>query len=101
VISSSPLETSVVVGRLFSENVKRIAKNVGSTMTARLKLHSKRVEKTENHTRNEWRRRKITLETSGELSQKATAEMNSKFLTELAAADEALINKVSELLHSF
>ncbi len=30
------------------------------------KLHSKRVEKMQNHTRNEWRRFKTTLETSGE-----------------------------------
>ncbi len=29
-------------------------------------LHSKRVEKIQNHTRSEWRRFKITLETSGE-----------------------------------
>ena len=32
----------------------------------RLKLHSKRVEKMRNYTRNEWRRCEITLETSGE-----------------------------------
>jgi hypothetical protein len=31
-----------------------------------VKLHSKRVEKIQNYTRNEWRRWKITLETSGE-----------------------------------
>ncbi len=30
------------------------------------KIHSKRVEKMENYTRNEWRRLKTTLETSGE-----------------------------------
>ncbi len=30
------------------------------------KIHSKRVRKIPNHTRNEWRRYKITLETSGE-----------------------------------
>ena len=30
------------------------------------KLHSKRAEKMENYTRNEWRRWKTTLETSGE-----------------------------------
>jgi hypothetical protein len=30
------------------------------------KLHSKRVEKIENYTPNEWRRLKTTLETSGE-----------------------------------
>ncbi len=31
-----------------------------------VKLHSKRVEKMEKYTRNEWRRWKNTLETSGE-----------------------------------
>ncbi len=31
-----------------------------------VKLHSKRVEKMQNHIPNEWRRFKITLETSGE-----------------------------------
>ncbi len=31
-----------------------------------MKLHSKRVEKICNYTRNEWRRYEITLKTSGE-----------------------------------
>ncbi len=31
-----------------------------------VKLHSKRVEKISNYTRNEWRRFRITLEKSGE-----------------------------------
>jgi hypothetical protein len=38
-----------------------------------LKLHSKRVEKIENHTRNGWEIFKTTLETSGDLTGAAVA----------------------------
>jgi hypothetical protein len=38
----------------------------GGPGTGKVKTHSKREEKMQNYTRNEWRRCKITLETSGE-----------------------------------
>jgi hypothetical protein len=58
---SSSLETSVIFAakqadlqRTYEEKLQKV------------KLHSKRVEKMKKYTRNEWRRCKTTLETSGE-----------------------------------
>ncbi len=41
-------------------------KNTLETSGEDFELHSKRVEKISNYTRNEWRRFQTTLETSGE-----------------------------------
>ena len=53
-----------------------------------MKLHSNRVEKMYNYTRNEWRRCETTLETSGE-DVKITLETSGEdFKTTLEASAE-------------
>jgi hypothetical protein len=66
------LETS---GEDVTLHSKRVEKMCG-------KLHSKRVEKMSNYTRNEWRRCKTTLETSGEdLKQQNLKKSQENFET--------------------
>ncbi len=62
-----------------------------------MKLNSKRVEKMYNYTRNEWARRKTTLETSGE-----DVKLHSKRVEKIAWADvlPVLIDMVRNLVLS-
>jgi hypothetical protein len=47
-------------------DLERVVSTKNQTDFKPVKLHSKRVEKMSNYTRNEWRRCQTTLETSGE-----------------------------------
>ena len=72
IFTSSPLVSSVIlgsyqasVGDVCSVYYARMRRHVYVTPKY-AKPHSKRVEKMQNYTRNEWRRCQTTLETSGE-----------------------------------
>jgi hypothetical protein len=54
--------------------------SLNRTMISMKKPHSKRVEKMENYTRNEWRRWKTTLESSGEDRKLHSKRVENNFL---------------------
>jgi hypothetical protein len=54
------------VSKVPDDAVDKTGKSTLETSGEDVKLHSKRVEKIQNYTRNEWRRCKITLDTIGE-----------------------------------
>ncbi len=71
--NQNTLETSGFLGLLnwrasFSENIlfQILQSHLYDNEIEVTKLHSKRVEKMQNYTRDEWKRCKTTLETSGE-----------------------------------
>jgi hypothetical protein len=70
-------------------------------LTRQVKLHSKRVEKMGNHTRNEWERCETTLETSVEIIGEMCNTIADIENTSSVAVPDISLQLVQVLLHSF
>ncbi len=65
------------------------------------KLHSKRVEKIRNYTRNEWKRFETTLETSEELKQMQSKRVNGSLKNYFCFLEQTIASAKVSLLNLF